>query len=148
MASAILRPSTSYMHVPSTSYCVSHCVSPLLGAPSLYGAGVLLRTEHAPPPPPTAEAGPLVEKLLDGGFSPTGDCFAATGESGGLVLMPLGSRRTDAPPEQFFASDYNALAHDAYGNALDTQHNVQPHRAPRSALCDAHLRTFLISATT
>ena len=133
---ALLHTLGTGTHAHQTFVLHSHPLEPAyLGTASYDGQlriwdarrGSLVRTERAPEQQ-RANAGEETEeeRLVDGGFSPTGDVFAATGESGALVLMRFGSRRRDAPAEQFFGSDYNQLAHDASGNALDTTHNVHP----------------------
>ena len=76
--------------------------------------------------------------MLDGAFSPDGSAFAATNMSGALIVLGLGAERAlqKAPLQQFFASDHNALVHDAHGNALDAHHQQLPHLLPRQPLCD------------
>ena len=96
-----------------------------------------MRSASRAPTLPAAEN----EALLDAIWSPDGTSVGASNVEGELLVFGIGThfQLRNAPTQQFFASDANPLIHDAHHNALDTAHNLQPHRVPRGQLHDLDL---------
>lgn len=79
-------------------------------------------------------------KLVDGKFSPDGASIILSDDVGQLYILNTGQGESqkDAKYDQFFLGDYRPLIQDTYGNVLDQETQLAPHRRNlQDPLCDS-----------
>ncbi|KAL9407657.1 hypothetical protein AB3S75_046236 [Citrus x aurantiifolia] len=79
-------------------------------------------------------------RLVDGKFSPDGASIILSDDVGQLYILNTGQGESqkDAKYDQFFLGDYRPLVQDTYGNVLDQETQLAPHRRNlQDPLCDS-----------
>ncbi|PRP83048.1 bromodomain and WD repeat-containing protein 1 [Planoprotostelium fungivorum] len=76
-------------------------------------------------------------QILDGRFSPTGDCFAVTDSRGFISLYGMGNEQhyQNTPVEQSFQSDHHYLRLDSSLNVYDDNVHLPAHLVELGEIC-------------